>query len=1044
MKLLKTIVLYCILLSFGNSLSAKVQDTIIIIPLTYSIQSAYDDMEELSSGQMLPNSTDIELSEDPDNGGSQTIGLHFSGIQIPQGAIIQNASIQFQTDEISNGNCSIQIYGEAADNANSFSNTVFNITNRTLTTQSVNWSPLDWWIQNEANDAQRTSNLTNIVQEIIDRPNWQEGNAINFIMNGSGRRVAHAYEGNQSNSAKLNIEVAVPVLDDNLSQIYINELMAKNNVIDDEYGEKDDWIELYNANDTSVLLTGLYLSDDANDRTKWQIEGALVIPPNSFSVFWLDDQVDQGTNHAPFKLSSSGESLFLSQEQAGELVLLDEITFGNLPENVSYGRETDGNSNWVSFGEYSPKESNNGNGLYLNATITFSVESGSFNTSFPLSISCSDPSAQIRITTDGSTPTLSSTLYTGQFFIDQTSLLRAAAFKQGYASSPQKDAFYLIGSDHELPVIQLSIDSKYLWDEQEGMYVTGANGITGFCSNDIPRNWNQDWERPATVRYFEPDGSMAFQLNAGMKIGGGCSRGYALKMFNLFFREQEYGDDIVDYPLFENFDVNTFKRFKLRGSGTDYPLTMIRDATIQSLLFNQVDIDLMAYTPAVVYLNGDYWGFYGIREFFTKHYVEAHHGVSQDNIDLLKNPYYTLDVREGDANDWLDLTDFIRTNSFTNQDNMDELETRVDINEFINYHIAQIYVVNYDWPANNVSVWRDRNNGRWRWMLFDTDISSGFGQWSPALADYDAINHATTTSGNLWPNGEASTLFLRKMLNNQEFKNEFTQRTCTFAQTIFAPDRTLHFIDSLSARIDSEVPQIVTKFNNPPSNWVHWGDNPVGGSYFAWKNHLSNFINFFNIRFPYVLNNFESHFSYNGHFDLNINYDAETPGTVVFHNNEMPIPYQYEAQYFNNVPIEIKAIADEGYHFVRWEETGDTTTTINFAANTTSVLTPIFQKDGEVDPPPPPPPSSDPESVFQIYPIPSNTILTIKYGELTTTRFLIRIYNSIGQQVFIKELEAGPVTQELEIDVQEWANGVYFLETIFGEEEILKKLVIHH
>jgi len=1001
-------------------------------------------MEELGNGQILANSTDIELVEDPDNGGTQTIGLHFSDIQIPQGASIQNASLQFQTDETSSDNCIVQINGENVDNASSFSNANFNISNRSLTSEFSTWWIPNWSIQNEASAGQLSPDLANVVQEIINRPNWEAGNAINFIINGTGRRVAHSFEGNQNFAAKLNIDVAVSVLNGHLSQIYINELMAKNNVVADEYGEYDDWIELYNDNDTSVLLTGLYLSDDANDKTKWQIEGPIIIPPHGFTILWLDDQPDQGPNHVPFKLSSSGESVFLSQEQGGELVVLDEITFGTQPDEVSYGRETDGNDNWVHFGDYSPNESNNGNGLYFNATISFSVESGTFNSSFPITLSCSDPSAPIRMTTDGSIPTPTSSLYTGQFSIGQTTLLRAAAFKQGYSSGPQKEAFYLVNSNHELPVIQLSIDSKYLWDEQEGMYITGSNGTLGFCSLDIPRNWNQGWERPATVRYFEPDGHLAFQLNAGMKIGGGCSRAYALKMFNLFFREQEYGDDVVDYPLFENHDVTTFKRFKLRGSGTDFPLTMIRDGTIQSLLFNQVDIDLMAYTPAVVYLNGDYWGFYGIREFFTKHYIEAHHGVSQDNIDLLKNPYYDPEVKEGDTDDWEDLTDFVRNNSFANQNIMNELATRIDLNEFANYHIAQVYIANYDWPNNNVSVWRDRNNGKWRWMLFDTDISTGFGQWSPALANYDAINHATTTSGNFWPNGEASTLFLRKLLNNQAFENEFTQRTCTFAQTIFAPERTQHFIDSLSARIDSEVPALINKFNNVPQEWYQWGDNPVGGSYSGWQNHLSTFSNFFDIRFGYILSNFQSHFNYSGHFDLKINFDADTPGTVVFHSNKMQIPFQYEGKYFNNVPIVIKAIADEGYHFLRWEETGDTTATINFAANAASVLTPIFQEDGVDEPPPPPPTTPDPESIFQIYPVPANASLTIKYGELTTTHFSVRIYNSIGQMVCTKELEAGPVTQELEIDVQEWANGVYFLESTFGEEVILEKLVINH
>ena len=99
---------------------AIAQDTTILIQLTFPIESAYDDMEELGSGEMHINSTDIELAQDPDNGGAQTIGFHFNNIQIGQGANIEQASIQFKTDEVSNGNCTINIQAENIDDATSF------------------------------------------------------------------------------------------------------------------------------------------------------------------------------------------------------------------------------------------------------------------------------------------------------------------------------------------------------------------------------------------------------------------------------------------------------------------------------------------------------------------------------------------------------------------------------------------------------------------------------------------------------------------------------------------------------------------------------------------------------------------------------------------------------------------------------------------------------------------------------------------------------------------------------------------------------------
>ena len=237
---------------------------------------------------------------------------------------------------------------------------------------------------------------------------------------------------------------------------------------------------------------------------------------------------------------------------------------------------------------------------------------------------------------------------------------------------------------------------------------------------------------------------------------------------------------------------------------------------------------MMAYEPVVVYLNGEYWGFYGLREKYSKHYVESHHGVDKDSIDLLKNPYSAIEIKEGDAIAWDELTSFIEDNSMQNLINYDFVNSRIDINEFMNYNIGQMYAANYDWPANNVTVWRDRNNGKFRWMLYDLDISSGFGEWTPSNAQFNAINHATTINGDPWPNNPQSTLFLRKIIQNEFFQNEFAQRTCTFGQTIFAPERTEYFIDSLTARVASEIPSLINKFDNVPADWYMWNSNAVG------------------------------------------------------------------------------------------------------------------------------------------------------------------------------------------------------------------------
>ena len=1029
MKKFYHLICWCFIF-FGIKTVAIAQDTTITIQIQIPISTGVDDVEEEENGLIYSNSTDLELIDD--GGEQQIIGLHFKNIQLPQGAAIEQAYIQFRTDEVSNGACELNIYGEAVDDATSFSTTLFDVSNRTSTNGLVNWSPDNWSVVGAAGLTQQTPNIKIIIQEIINQSDWEFGNSLNILISGSGRRVAEAFEGDPDFAPKLIIEASVTFSIGNLENVYINELMSLNNVVSDEYGETDDWVEIYNDNDSGVMLEDIYISDDLSDTTKWQFPEPIFIFPKSFALIWLDDAPEQGPNHVPFKLSSGGETVFISQQQGDELVVLDKITFGALSENVSYGRVTDGEDNWVYFGNYTPNESNNGSELFLNASVDFSIEGGFYSSGTALTLSTNDSIAEIRYTVDGSLPDSLSPIYSNAFTLNSTTLVRAQAFKPGYISSVQNEEFYLINNTHDLPVVQITIDPKYLWDEQEGMYITGENGITGNCSNFEARNWNRDWERPISIRYFEPDGEEAFHLDAGMKIAGGCSRAFAMKPFNIFFR-----DNKVEYPIFEQLDFQDFKRLKLRMSGNDFPLTMVRDASIHAMLAGQVDLDLMAYNPVVVYLNNEYWGFYGMREMYNKHYIEAHHGVDKDSIDLIKNPYVNGEIKEGDKVAWDELTDFIENNSLQNIPNYDFVTSKIDMNEFMNYNIAEMYAANYDWPANNVAVWRDRNGGKFRWMFYDLDISSGFAQWSPSDAAFNAIVHATTLNGDDWPNNPESTLFLRKIIQNEYFQNEFVQRTCTFGQTIFAPDRAEHFIDSLATKVASEIPGLINKFDNPPADWFMWNANPVGGSNFAWGSNLNVFINFWEDRMDNVLSNYKNFFNYNGHYNLNINFDETTKGTVVFHTNEMKIPFQYNGKYFDEVPIFIKAIPKDGYYFLHWQETGDINAVINFSSSTDAVLTPIFLLDGTVATD-----NLEKEFVFEISPNPASSIVFVKYSNLKSADLRIRVYNVMGKEVFEKNVTSGVLGQQISIDVSEWARGVYFLKGKIEGKEVVEKIVV--
>lgn len=170
------------------------------------INAGNNDVEEAQNGSVYNNSSDIELVNDGTTYGNQTIGLRFTGITVPKGATITNAYIQFTTDETGSTGTSLTIKGENADNSAVFTTGSFNVSSRTKTPASVSWAPSAWSTVGQASTTQRTPNLNSIVQQIVNRTGWASGNALSFIITGTGKRTAYAYEGSAANAPLLVIE----------------------------------------------------------------------------------------------------------------------------------------------------------------------------------------------------------------------------------------------------------------------------------------------------------------------------------------------------------------------------------------------------------------------------------------------------------------------------------------------------------------------------------------------------------------------------------------------------------------------------------------------------------------------------------------------------------------------------------------------------------------------------------------------------------------------------------------------------------------------
>jgi len=645
------------------------------------------------------------------------------------------------------------------------------------------------------------------------------------------------------------------------TSLFINEISPTNFQFMDEHGDFDDWIEIYNAGPSTINIEGLYITDDINNPLRWQIGISYGLSPGSFVIIWLDGEPEQGGLHASFKLKSGGEQIGISQLVDGDTIWIDSLTFGSIPKYSTLGRKTDGSNTFYLLADITPGYTNNESSLYL-APPLIQPAGKIIDQVQEVTISSSDTNVLIYYTLDGNEPDTTSLLYNDKIAINNSSQITAKAFRTGYKGISAKET-YINKIESDLPVLSLEMKNEDLFDDETGIYVKGINGITGYCL-DYEANWNQDWERPCSISMFEPDDRLAFKVNAGIKIGGGCSRGYNMKGFNVFLRNR-YGDEFIPYEIFEGSGIDEYYRIKIRNAGSDFGSMMLRDGINQLLLYNKADIDLMNYRPAVLYINGEFWGLYGIREFFNEDYITAHHGYEEDEIDMIKSPFSVWsEIKAGDDISFNDLYNFVKDNDLSISENYQIVSGQIDIDEYINYNAAEIYYANYDWPAINNTIWKPKNNGKWRWMLFDTDGSTNFDLWYDTYPAYNSLEHATIPFSDTWPNSEKSTVLLRKLLENEDFKNEFIQRTYTFIESIFIPERVHRITDSLVDLINPVMDMQLAKWgiNNPDLGW----GITMEGSREEWEENIQDYKDFFSERPYYMKQHINEYFKLDGTF----------------------------------------------------------------------------------------------------------------------------------------------------------------------------------
>ena len=573
--------------------------------------------------------------------------------------------------------------------------------------------------------------------------------------------------------------------------IVINEVMPANvSYIFDHSYNYGAWVELFNASEETIDLAGYSFTDEAGLPRKFVFPQNMgKIAPHEYKIIFFDNN-DLDGRHANFKLDCDGATLYLFSRAA---TLVSSVEYGYAYPNISYARQTDGIGSWATCLTPTPGRSN-ADGKYSvkrAETPKVSIEPGIYKRSFVLNITAA--SGTIRYTTDGSEPTESSAIWSGYKGISETTTLRLRTYKSGCIPSEIVTCTYIIEKerDFDLPVISIVTDPDNFWNDTIGIYCTGTNGIPG-NSVSYPANWNMPWKRPVNVEIFNGKYDDYFSQQCEASIGGGWSRAYDEKSLELNAEKKYEGKNAFLTRFFVQKPYCRFKSINLRNSGNDFHSSMFSDAMQQCFYAGIIDIDYQAYQPAVHYINGEYFGIINIRERSNHHYVYSNRGYEKENIDLIEQ--HDNVAFNGDMVALNTMLAYTRNAASSSKDYKKALEY-IDIDEYINYVIIETYSANSDWMGNNVKFYRHRDNGRFRWILFDTDY--GF---------KDASSNPFAINGTM----SNKSAYVGQIFNNlkevKEFKEKFINHALAITGGAMRYERAESIIDSIKTLISNEIP----------------------------------------------------------------------------------------------------------------------------------------------------------------------------------------------------------------------------------------------
>jgi gliding motility-associated-like protein len=679
------------------------------------------------------------------------------------------------------------------------------------------------------------------------------------------------------------------------SQVVINEYSASNsNLVADYAGNFSDFVELFNTSGTAVNLGGYHLSDDITNIPRWTFPTTVSIPANGRIIVYCsgDDTITPGGQiHTNFHLTQCKNNKIIFSTSASAVV--DSLTLIRTQNNHSRGRTTDGAASWSLFINPTPNATNNNAFAGYADRPTMSVAPGFYTASQNVVLSTTQPNITIRYTVNGLAPTATSTVYTAPIVVPNTMVIRAACFSSNAAIMPSftETNTYFINVTHSSPFNVISLCGNY-----NTLFGTGNEVRT-------------------SMEFFDTTKTFKWEFEGGSRRHGNDSWAYPQKGFRVYPYD-EYGYlDKINEKFFKTTPRQEFKTIILKAAASDNyngntgQLTAhMRDAYCHTFSIKHGwEFDERSYAPTIIYINGQYWGVYEIRDRVDEDYVDYYYNQSKKKIDMVRHWGGATNIIDaGSDTGWTNLKNFIVTNNMTIPANYAYVESVLNINSFIDFFVLNNYIANSDHLNYNTMWWRGRKGAgvKWKYALWDQDnifnLGENFANLPTTGPELDPCAPFSLFTGS---NIIFHTQMVNGLLTSPKFKKQYQDRYANWLSTSLTCDSLLAHLKYFEDLLAPEMPAQIARW-------------PAGGNSLAkWHNNVDSIRDFILKRCSLIGSANDS--SCIAVKKIILNVDAIGMGKIKF-NTTLLNTYPHKQVTGGDSVYNIEAIANPGFRFVKW------------------------------------------------------------------------------------------------------------------------------